>query len=693
MSSQSFINRELSWLEFNQRVLNEALRNDLPLLDRVKFLAITASNLDEFFQVRVGGLTTMRHSAPRAVDLAGLTPKQQLTAIHKRTRQFVSDQYALLNDELLPQLAEEGLGIISLSRLSGHQLTSLQSYFESSILPLLSPFILGGEGPLVTIPHLELCIAAKIRCSENEDDRFIFIPIPPHLGRRIPIDDADTKGFVLIEELVAYFCGQLFPDERIVATCPFRVTRNGDIAVQEDDGHDFADEMEEVLVAREFANSVRLQIPSDAPASLTNQLAQVTGLEKDFIYPVPGPIGLSDFMGMAFLPNRDHLRSSDWHPQPAPDLDPTSKIVDHLRERDLLLIHPFQSFDPVVRLIEEAASDPDTLAIKQVLYRTAKNSRIIDALILAAEAGKQVTVLVELKARFDEARNLSRAEELQRAGVQVVYGVKGLKTHAKITLIVRNEDGHLGRYVHLGTGNYNESTAKLYTDISYLTSRADYAADASLFFNAVTGRSKLVRFQQLIPAPTHMKRTLLDLIAGETARAKEGTEALIMVKVNSLQDKVIIEALYKAADAGVKVKINVRGICCLQTDHPNIHAVSIIDRYLEHPRVFSFHQGGDPVVYISSADWMTRNLDKRVELMTPIADKAAKHRLLRMLEDCFRDNTQASVILADGSSKRLSPLEGEPPFRLQEHLQKQAAEAAIAGEAERAASFEPHLPQ
>jgi len=635
----------------------------------------------------------MRSSAPRALDIAGLTPKQQLVMLHKRARTFVKDQYKLLNDELLPQLKKIGLGIIQLSDLSSHQLTSLQTYFEASILPLLTPFILGGEGPLVTIPHLDLCVAAKIKGSDKSNTRFIFIPIPPQLNRRVPIDDADTKGFILLEELVAHFCGQLFPGERVISTTPFRVTRNGDISVQEEDSSDFADEMEEVLVAREFANSVRLQISSDAPSALAAQLTETTGLEKDFVYEVPGPIGLSDFMSLAFAHGHDNLRSPAWTPQSAPDLDPTRKIVDQLREKDSLLIHPFQSFDPVVRLIEEAARDPETLAIKQVLYRTAKNSRIIDALILAAESGKQVTVLVELKARFDEARNLSRAEELQRAGVQVVYGVKGFKTHAKITLIVRNEDGHLARYVHLGTGNYNESTAALYTDISYMTSRPEYTADASLFFNAVTGRSKLVRFEKLVPAPTHMRNRLMDLIAEETTRAKQGSEALIMVKVNSLQDKGIIEALYKAANAGVKVKINVRGICCLKPGHDNIHVVSIIDRYLEHPRLFYFHQGGDSEIFISSADWMTRNLDKRVELMTPIEDKSCKRILTNLLEYCFRDNTQSSVLLPDGTSQRLSPKKGAPPFRLQEHLQNQAIEAAQAGNAERATSFEPHLPQ
>jgi polyphosphate kinase len=350
----------------------------------------------------------------------------------------------------------------------------------------------------------------------------------------------------------------------------------------------------------------------------------------------------------------------------------------------------------VLRLIEEAAEDPDVIAIKQVLYRTARKSRIIDALIKAAENGKHVTALVELKARFDEARNLDRADELQRAGAQIVYGVKGLKTHAKICLIVRRESGHLRRYVHLGTGNYNETTSKLYTDLSYLTCKPEYGNDASLFFNAVTGRSKLLRFQRLIPAPTAMKPSLLDLIAGEAERAKQGLPARIIAKVNSLQDPDIIQALYKASQAGVEIRLNVRGICCLKPGDPkyskNIEVVSVIDRFLEHARLFYFHQGGDAEVYISSADWMTRNLEKRVELMIPIEEAPLKRRLVRILEAYFQDNTQASRLLPDGSSQRIVRAKGQKSFRVQDYFYQQAKKSAKAREHERAMTFEPHVP-
>jgi len=361
-----------------------------------------------------------------------------------------------------------------------------------------------------------------------------------------------------------------------------------------------------------------------------------------------------------------------------------------------MLFHPYESFEPVLRLLEEAAGDPDVVAIKQVLYRTAKKSRVIDALITAAENGKHVTVLIELKARFDEARNLDRADELQNAGAQIVYGVKGLKTHAKICMIIRRESGHLRRYVHLGTGNYNETTSRLYTDLSYLTCKPEFGNDASLFFNAVSGRSKLLRFQRLIPAPTAMKPTLLDLITGEAERAKQGLPARIIAKVNSLQDPDIIKALYKASKAGVEIKLNVRGICCLKPGDPkhskNIEVVSIIDRFLEHARLFYFHQGGDAEVYISSADWMTRNLEKRVELMIPIEEAPLKRRLIRILESFFLDNTQASRLLPDGSSQRIVRTKGQKAFRAQEHFYQQARKAAKAREHERAMTFEPHVP-
>jgi polyphosphate kinase len=702
----TFINRELSWLEFNQRVLDESYRDSLPLLERLKFIAITASNLDEFFQVRVGGLHLMQASGSRKRGISGLTPSQQLGAIRTRSKKMIEDQYQLLNRELLPALQQEGISLLEASSISPSQREALANRFEDSIFPLLTPLAHSDETKTTSLPAMCIILACELENLTDKTQRNVFIPIPDSINRFVQSPSSDTsssatqQNIILIEDVIAIFADELFPDEKLLATMPFRITRNGDIAVQEEDAIDLAGEMEEVLAARKTSNTVRLEIPSKGPARLKSLIRQVTDAGSAETYIIDGPLALTDFMSLAFSPGYDHLRDESWEPQPSPDIEPGMSIFDTLAEHDVLLNHPFESFEPVLRFVEEAASDPSTIAIKQVLYRTASDSRIIDALIKAAHNGKQVTVLIELKARFDEARNLMRADELQRAGVQIVYGVKGLKTHAKICLVIRNEDGQLKRYTHLGTGNYNESTARLYTDISYLTSRPAYGADASLFFNAVTGRSKLTRFRKLVPAPTHMKPRLLELIAAEGKRAKNGEPAAITAKVNSLQDEEIINALYKASKDGVTIKLNIRGICCLKTstggrkrkEANNIQVISVIDRYLEHARIFSFHHGGSPLLFISSADWMTRNLDKRVELMIPIEDKACRKRLQNILESAFKDNCNAHEILENGSSRRITKKKGQKKFRMQEQLQSRARKSAKARAHERSTTFEPHTP-
>ena len=691
------LNRELSWIEFNQRVLNEALREDLPLLERVKFLAITASNLDEFFQVRIGGLMLMRRSGRKTPDASGLTPARNLTALRQRILKMSAQQYALLTGTLVPALEKAGIRPLQSSDLSVSQTAQAAATFEDAIFPLLTPLAVDPDGAPPIVPALQIIVACRLLDPETQTARHALIPIPEILGRRVNVAiEGGGHAFILIEDLVATHAGQLFPGEAVTSTTAFRVTRNGDIAVQEEDAIDLAGEMEDVLTARRFADTVRLELRSDAPRDLVRMIQHVTAATPQEVYRVDGPPGLASFMELAFLPDFDHLRDADWPAQNSPAITPGASMFETIASNDVLLFHPYESFEPVLRLIEEAAEDPDVIAIKQVLYRTARKSRIIDALIKAAENGKHVTALVELKARFDEARNLNRADELQRAGAQIVYGVKGLKTHAKICLIVRRESGHLRRYVHLGTGNYNETTSKLYTDLSYLTCKPEYGNDASLFFNAVTGRSKLLRFQRLVPAPTAMKPELLDLIAGEAERAKQGLPARIIGKVNSLQDPEIINALYRASQAGVEIRLNVRGICCLKPGDPkyskNIEVISVIDRFLEHARLFYFHQGGNAGVYISSADWMTRNLEKRVELMIPIEEPALKRRLVRILEAYFQDNTQASRLLPDGSSQRIVRAKGQKAFRVQDQFYQQAKKAAKAREHERAMTFEPHVP-
>lgn len=690
-------NRELSWLEFNQRVLAQAFREDLPLLERVKFLAISASNLDEFFQVRVGSLMLLRRSGRKNRDNAGFTPTRSLAAIRERVLKMNADQYRLLNQTLLPSLAEKGIVLLTTAQLTDAQRAQTALVFDDNISPLLTPLSVDPDSAPPIIPALQIVLACTLHDPTDNASRHVLIPIPENLPRRIVIPTHDeTTAFMLIEDLVATHVERLFPGENVTATSAFRVTRNGDIAVQEEDATDLADEMEDVLTARRFADTVRLEIGDDIPRGLSSLIQKVTASTPQEIYRHAGPLGLSFFIEMAFLPDYEHLRNEDWPAQNSPSLTPGASMFETIAAGDLLLFHPYESFDPVIRLIEEAAIDPDVIAIKQILYRTARQSRIIDALIRAAENGKHVTALVELKARFDEARNLNRADELQRAGAQIVYGVKNLKTHAKICLILRRESGRIRRYVHLGTGNYNETTSRLYTDLSYLTCKSEYGNDASLLFNAVTGRSKLLRFQRLIPAPSAMKPRLLDLIAGETERAKQGLSAKIIAKTNSLQDPDIITALYSASQAGVEIKLNIRGICCLipgEKFSKNIEVVSVIDRYLEHARLFYFHQGGDPEIFIASADWMTRNLEKRVELMVPIEDRTIKRRLIKILETYFKDNHNAWRILRDGSSTPVVPAKGVKPFRAQEHFFQQSKKAAKAREHERSMTFEPHTPQ
>lgn len=690
-------NRELSWLEFNQRVLDQALKEEMPLLERVKFLAISASNLDEFFQVRVGSLMLQRRHGRKKRDNSGLTPYRNLMAIRERVLKMNEDQYALLNHVLLPALAAKGIVILGASQLSAIQRTAVAAVFEDNIAPLLTPLSVDPSSPPPIVPALHLVLACRLHDPADQTTRHVLVPIHENLPRRISVQTEDeTTAFILIEDLIAAEAGNLFPGEDITATTVFRVTRNGDIAVEEEDATDLAHEMEDVLTARKFADTVRLEIRANAPRDLSRMIQTITASTSQEIYRHAGPLGLSDFMDLAFLENFDHLRDEDWPANNSAAITPGASMFETIAAGDVLLFHPYESFDPVIRLLEEAAVDPDVIAIKQILYRTARQSRIIDALIKAAENGKHVTALVELKARFDEARNLTRADELQRAGAQIVYGVKNLKTHAKICLVLRRESGRIRRYVHLGTGNYNETTSRLYTDLSYLTCKAEYGNDASLLFNAVTGRSKLLRFQRLIPAPSAMKPRLLDLIAGEAERAKQGLPAKIIGKTNSLQDPEIIAALYKASEAGVEIDLNVRGICCLipgEKFSKNIRVVSVIDRFLEHARVFYFHQGGDAQVFISSADWMTRNLEKRVELMIPIEDKQIKRRIVKMLEAFFKDNQNAYEITKDGKSKPLKVEKGERPFRVQEFFYREAKKAAKAREHKLSMTFEPHIPQ
>lgn len=677
-----FINRELSWLAFNERVLEEAARKSLPVLERAKFLAITASNLDEFFMVRVGGLQLMKEEGRRVRDITGLTPKQQLDTIRERVNTFITRQYAILHDEIVPDLVANGIRRLHAGDLTPAQRTALHDHFIEHIFPVLSPVAVDTSRP-PDVPALQIAVLCHVISDSPapDHDRHVLFVLPNNLPRlvTIPETEANTYTYMNLEDVVTMFLPLFFPGEEVKAAARFRISRNTDIAVDDESAYDLVSEMEEVLDERRKSPTIRIEIEQGASVVLDRTIRAICGHRTAQIYHIPGELDLRSYFPVSGLAGFETLKVKPWEPQPCAAIEPGESIFTAIRRKDILLQHPYESFDPVLQLIEEAASDPDVVAIKQILYRTAKNSALIKALIKAAESGKHVTVLVELKARFDEARNLERAGDLLNAGAQIIYGVRGLKTHAKICLIMRREAGHMMRYMHFGTGNYNEGTAKLYTDISYLTCRGDYGEDASAFFNTVTGRSRFQHFGRLSMAPFGLRERLLALIESETERARQGEAAEIMLKMNALEDREMITALYQASRAGVKIRLNIRGICCLRPGvkglSENIRVISIIDRYLEHARIFHFRQGGSPAVFIASADFMQRNLSKRVELLVPIEDNSARKRLINILETHFSDNVQARILQPDGTY--VTPvIESGKAVRSQEVFVKEAAKRA-----------------
>jgi polyphosphate kinase len=694
-----YINRELSWLEFNQRVINEGTRSDLPPLERLKFLAIAASNLDEFFMVRVGGLETLRALEESRTDPAGMSPGKQLRMIRQRVEVMAEETERVLEEELFPELARHKMQALPVERLKPGQVDHVADVFAESILPLLTPVELcGGEVGIGMVPALCPCILCEIGSSEDAGNiglRMVLVPLPSTLNRFIQLPNTSGYRFVLLEDVAMNFIGSLFPDELVRSCGLFRLTRSSDTSLEED-AYDFARQMVDVLAERKRGACVRLEIDVRFPPELVDGLRSIVGARESHVYSSRAPLGLRNFMELTGNSDFEALQEVPWSPVMASGWVPGTNIFSCLSAGDLLLHHPYESYDPVMAFLEQAAIDPDVVSIKQTLYRTASNSRVITALITAAENGKSVTVVVELKARFDEARNLERAEELVRAGAQLIYGVRGLKTHCKATLIVRKEGNALRRYSHFGTGNYNEVTARGYTDISYLTAREGYGREAAQLFNALTGGIKLREMKHLTVAPFLLREKLLALINTETKRAGRGEDAGIDIKVNSLQDEKIIEALYAASSAGVKIRLNVRGICCLQPGikkiSKNIEVSALVGRYLEHARILSFHNGGDPRVFLSSADLMKRSLDKRVELMVEVTDDTVKSRLLGVLTGHFKDNTQAYRLESDGTYQRLEPKKGKKAFRAQEHFQRRAIKSAGRVTAAQEMRLLPHRP-
>ena len=681
--SKYYDNRELSWLKFELRVLNEALVKELPILERIKFVGITSSNLDEFFMVRVASLKDMEHAGYTKPDIAGMTPTQQLIAINEKTRELVDFQYNTFNKSLLPILKKNGIVIYEkYEDLNSEQLKFIDSFFMSQVYPVLTPMAFDASRPFPLIRNKTLNIAALIEKkanvraanegSQNEEVEFATVQVPSVLPRfvMLPSDESGKDCFILLEQIIERNMDKLFLNYNVVAAAPYRIMRNADFSIDEEGAEDLLIEIEKQIKSRQWGEVIRLEVESTINKKLLSILKKNLGVNEIDIYKIKGPIDLTFLMKLYGIEGHDELRSPSFKPQDNPRLRPGEKIFDEIKKGDILLHHPYESFDPVVDFITQAAFDPQVLAIKQTLYRVSGNSPIIAALAHAAENGKQVTVLVELKARFDEENNIIWAKKLEKSGCHVIYGLVGLKTHCKIALVVRGEEDGIRRYVHLGTGNYNDSTAKLYTDCGMLTCRESYGEDATAVFNMLSGYSEPASWNKLIVAPLWLRDTFVNLIDREIRHAKDGKDAVIIAKMNSLCDKGIIEKLYEASNAGVKIRLIIRGICCLRTGIPgvseNIHVSSIVGTYLEHARIFYFYNNGSEDIYMGSADWMPRNLDRRVEIIFPVEDELLKNRVKHILDIQLRDNLKAYEMTDEGTYVRIKASRGKKPVGAQD---------------------------
>lgn len=698
ITSQHFFSRELSWLSFNQRVLEEAKSPANPLLERLKFLAITASNLDEFFMVRVGGLQMLHQAGRRKSDAAGFTPLQQLKAVRERTREMVSEQYECYRSELEPALAKASICRVTADHLDAEQQLFIDQWIKEEVYPVLTPSARTDRAPPPAFRNLQLYMLIRLAPAEgSEEERFATLPVGAPFERLVDLPSEQGYAFILLEDVIRKTLPRWFSGVEIKECALFRITRNADIAVREDEASDLLSDMESILEERRGSDCVRIEIEANASRTLQNKLCDLLDAAPENIIRIDGPLDLKDFMKISFIDGFDQLKSTAQNPQQSAMIDRNEPMFDQIADHDLLLHHPYESFNPVVRFIREAADDPSVLAIKQVLYRTSADSPIITALADAAQTGKSVTALVELKARFDEERNIGWAQILEQAGVQVVYGVRGLKTHSKVCLIVRREPQGIVRYVHYGTGNYNDATAKLYSDISYMTCNDLLGADASLFFNAVCGYSQPTGLSKAGIAPLTLRSTLIEMIDGEIERSRQGQKAIILAKFNALTDDLLITKLYEASRAGVEIKLNVRGICCLKPGIPklseNIRVISIVGRYLEHARICCFHHGGDEKVFISSADWMQRNLDKRVELLIPVEDRRSHRRLVEILKIHFNDTVKSWTLLADGNYARTSALPGKrKPVDSQQVFYDLACKAVTHAAKTSRTTLRPHRP-
>jgi polyphosphate kinase len=688
-----FLNRELSWLEFNARVLEEAGDATNPLLERLKFACIVASNLDEFFMVRVAALKNALAEGDTAPDVAGLTPAQQLARISERAHAMVEELYATLTGEILPPLAERGLRIVRPGDLEPPVRATLARYFRDEVLPALTPLAIDASRPFPMLAGLSLNLAVLLGPPDGEEEpRLAVVQVPGRLPRLVRPPGVEGMVHLFLENVIWAELGSLFPGQEIRDVAAFRVARDSELDFDDEGGRDFLEVIEEELKNRRRSGVVRLEVEEGVSSPLLDLLVSRLEVAPEDVYRVRGPVDIRPLMSLVDLPSLEDLRDTPLKAQPVIEAA-GPELFALLDERDVILHHPYDSFDPVVALLSSAADDPDVLAIKQTLYRTSGDSPVVRSLERAAEKGKQVTVLVELLARFDEQSNIRWARRLEESGCHVIYGIRGYKTHSKIALVVRRGRQGIRRYVHLGTGNYNERTARLYTDFGLMTSDREVGEDASAFFNALTGYSDPPRMRKLVMAPTHLRDRVLRLVSRERQRAESGQPAEIRAKMNSLADEDIIRALYDAAQAGVRVRLAVRGICCLRPGlkgvSDSIEVVSVVDRFLEHSRVFHFRNGGDEEVYLSSADWMPRNLDKRIELLFPVESPEGRQKALLALDAIFQDNVKGRRLQADGTYRRRRPAKGEEAYRSQIELHREAKRAADRLRAGAEVTFEP----
>ncbi len=658
LNPEHYINRELSWLEFNQRVLEESYSPDNPPFEKLKFLSIVASNLDEFFMIRVASIWDQIDAGYVKPDAAGMTPRQQIAALTARVRVMVRRMYEVLHKEILPGLQAAGIRIVDEKNLTREQEAFLDEYFKTDIYPVLTPMAVDATRPFPLILNRSLNLGVLIDEGEGEDPSFGTVQVPGGLSRVIGLPDSSGISLILLEQVITRYIGRLFAGRKILCCNAYRITRNADLSIDEEDAEDLLQEIEKLLKQRRWGAAVRLEIDHRADARLVKALEDALELEGGDAYPIHGPINLDFLMQYIYvLPGFEALKYKPYFPR-ALVLTENESMFDRIKRGDLLLYHPYDSFEPVVRFVRQAARDRNVLAIKQTLYRVSGHSPIVAALAEAADAGKQVTVLLELKARFDEENNIHWGKRLERAGAHVIYGMAGLKTHSKITLVVRAEERGIRRYVHLATGNYNDVTANIYTDHGLFTANDAIGSDASDFFNMLTGFSELPALNKLVSAPRDLRSRFVELIEREAANARAGKRAEIFAKMNALVDEGIISALYRASCAGVRIRLIVRGICCLRPGLPgvseNITVRSIVGRFLEHSRVFLFANDGHPEVYLSSADWMPRNLDRRVELMFPVEQPAHMKRLRELLKLQWRDNVKSSELHSDGHYTRVA---------------------------------------